>query len=61
MTLASATDTDFESLDPADGSPLGSYPVHGEAEVGQAVARAREAAAWWRAQGPAGRRRHLRA
>jgi acyl-CoA reductase-like NAD-dependent aldehyde dehydrogenase len=52
------TDT-FESLDPATGEVLATHPVDGPEEVGAAVARAREAAAWWRDQGWAGRRRAL--
>ena len=51
----------FDSLDPANGQVLGSYPVSGAEEVQQAVVRAREAALWWQAQGWDGRRRHLRA
>jgi aldehyde dehydrogenase (NAD+) len=51
----------FDSLDPANGQVLGSYPVAGAEEVQQAVVRAREAALWWQAQGWDGRRRHLRA
>ena len=51
----------FESLDPGNGQRLGTYPVQGASEVGDAVARAREAALWWQGQGWAGRRQHLRA
>jgi acyl-CoA reductase-like NAD-dependent aldehyde dehydrogenase len=51
----------FDSLDPATGEVLASYPIAGAEEVGAAVARAREAAAWWREQGGKGRRTHLRA
>jgi acyl-CoA reductase-like NAD-dependent aldehyde dehydrogenase len=51
----------FDSVDPANGQPLGSHPVHGRAEVEAAVERAREAALWWRAQGWDGRRAHLTA
>jgi acyl-CoA reductase-like NAD-dependent aldehyde dehydrogenase len=50
----------FESLDPATGALVGRHPVHGPAEVGAAVERARGAAAWWQAQGWEGRRDHLR-
>ncbi len=49
----------FDSLDPADGQVLGTYPVHGPDEVRAAVQRAREASLWWQAQGWDGRRRHL--
>jgi aldehyde dehydrogenase (NAD+) len=55
---ASAVET-FDSLDPANEEVLGTYPVHGPAEVAAAVERAREAALWWRAQGWDGRRTHL--
>jgi acyl-CoA reductase-like NAD-dependent aldehyde dehydrogenase len=37
----------FVSLDPATDEVIGTYPVHTEADVAAAVARAREAAAWW--------------
>jgi acyl-CoA reductase-like NAD-dependent aldehyde dehydrogenase len=37
----------FESLNPANGEVLATYPVHGEKEVAGAVARARAAAEWW--------------
>ncbi len=37
----------FESLNPANGDVVGTYPVEGKAEVDAAVARAREAAEWW--------------
>jgi acyl-CoA reductase-like NAD-dependent aldehyde dehydrogenase len=37
----------FDSLNPANGEPVGTFPVFGEHEVGQTVDRAREAAAWW--------------
>ena len=51
----------FDSLDPGTGQVLASYPVQGAEEVRAAVARAREAARWWQAQGWDGRRHHLRA
>ncbi|CAA9471965.1 MAG: Aldehyde dehydrogenase [uncultured Solirubrobacteraceae bacterium] len=64
MTLATETapavDT-FDSLDPATGQVLSSHPVHTPEQVREAVARAHDAAAQWRAQGWDGRRRHLRA
>jgi acyl-CoA reductase-like NAD-dependent aldehyde dehydrogenase len=37
----------FESLDPATGEVVEVFPVHGEADVREAVTRARTAAAWW--------------
>jgi len=41
-----ARDT-FESVSPATGEVLATFPVDGEREVAAAVRRAREAAAWW--------------
>jgi acyl-CoA reductase-like NAD-dependent aldehyde dehydrogenase len=37
----------FDSLDPATGEVIGSYPVHDAAAVNAAVARARTATAFW--------------
>lgn len=37
----------IDSVDPATGDDLGSYPIAGEAEVSAAVARGRTAASWW--------------
>jgi acyl-CoA reductase-like NAD-dependent aldehyde dehydrogenase len=53
-----ATDT-FESLDPATGAVVGTFPIHDEAAVRAAVERAREAAGWWSGLGPDGRRQRL--
>ncbi len=39
----------FDSLNPATSEPVGTFPVFGEHEVAETVARAREAAAWWSA------------
>ena len=68
MTIAPGTGTatatataTFDSLDPATGQVLAAHPVHDAEAVRQAVARAREAALWWQAQGWQGRRTHLRA
>jgi len=44
-----ATAPTFESLNPANGEVVGTHPVQDEAAVRAAVARAREAAAWWSA------------
>ncbi|GAA5157371.1 aldehyde dehydrogenase family protein [Pseudonocardia eucalypti] len=49
----------FDSVDPRTGEVVGSYPVHGAAEVNEAVARAREAGHWWAGLGFAGRRKLL--
>ena len=46
----------LEVRDPATGEVIGSHPVAGPEDVRRAVARAREAAAWWAPLGPSGRR-----
>jgi acyl-CoA reductase-like NAD-dependent aldehyde dehydrogenase len=51
----------FESLDPRTGDVVGTHPVHDEAAVRAAVARAASAAEWWDGIGAAERRRHLAA
>ncbi|MGZ4435853.1 MAG: aldehyde dehydrogenase family protein, partial [Trebonia sp.] len=37
----------FDTLNPATSEVIDTFPVFGEAEVDQAVERAREAASWW--------------
>jgi acyl-CoA reductase-like NAD-dependent aldehyde dehydrogenase len=49
----------FDSVSPATGEVVASYPLHGEDEVRAAVARARAAFAWWQELGYAGRRARL--
>ncbi|MGN6252323.1 MAG: aldehyde dehydrogenase family protein [Marmoricola sp.] len=49
----------FDSLDPRNGDVVATYPVHTEDDVREAVARAREAAAWWADLGWDGRKRVL--
>ncbi|MBN9097404.1 MAG: aldehyde dehydrogenase family protein [Pseudonocardia sp.] len=44
---ADAVPATFESLDPRTGEVVGTHPVHDEAAVEQAVARAVEAGQWW--------------
>src|ERR1022692_214207 len=39
----------FDSLNPATDEPVATFGVFGEHEVGETVARAREAASWWSA------------
>ena len=56
-----SVDSTFESHNPATGEVVGTFPVHGEAEVGAAVAAAHTAAAWWRGLGFDGRSRRLKA
>lgn len=60
-TAAGSTGQTFESLDPRTGDVVGTHPVHTEAEVSAAVARAREEAAWWGSLSFAERERHLQA
>ena len=49
----------LETVNPATGEVLATFPVHGHREVDAAVASAREAAAWWAGLGWAGRRIRL--
>ena len=49
----------LESVNPATSEVIATFPVHGAAEVGAAVQRAREAAAWWAGLGYAQRRTRL--
>src|SRR4051794_32904215 len=51
----------FESVSPATGDVVATLPVHGEAEVRQAVQVARKAAQWWQELGFDGRRERLEA
>ncbi|MCZ4499578.1 MAG: Aldehyde dehydrogenase [Marmoricola sp.] len=53
--------TTFDSLDPRSGEVVASYPVASPADVAAAVARAKEAAAWWGALGFAERKTRLNA
>jgi acyl-CoA reductase-like NAD-dependent aldehyde dehydrogenase len=50
----------FESLDPATGDVVGTFPVHAAEDVNAAVARARGAATWWRDIGYDERGKRLR-
>jgi acyl-CoA reductase-like NAD-dependent aldehyde dehydrogenase len=49
----------FDTVNPATGEVIGTFGVHGEAEIGAALQRAREAAAWWAALGWKGRQSRL--
>ena len=51
--------TTFESLNPATGEVVGEFPVDDAASVGEAVARAAEAARWWAGIGFKERRKRL--
>ncbi|NMH97040.1 aldehyde dehydrogenase family protein [Pseudonocardia acidicola] len=53
--------TTFDSLNPATGEVVSTHPVHGPDEVRAAVARAREAAAFWSSLSFAQRAERLRA
>jgi aldehyde dehydrogenase (NAD+) len=50
----------FDSLNPATGEVIASFPVHTEAEVRAAVERGHAAADWWHELGFDGRRSRLR-
>jgi aldehyde dehydrogenase (NAD+) len=60
-TQSAAPTKTFDSLDPATGEVLASYPVCDTAAVNAAVDQAREAAAWWAELGASGRRSRLAA
>jgi len=51
----------FESLNPATGDVVATFPVHTAEDVNAAVEQARAAAPWWRELGYDGRRKRLRA
>src|SRR5690606_41389932 len=57
--MATLTGETFESLNPATGAVVGTYPVHTAEEVEAAVAKARAAAQWWASLGVAGRAERL--
>ncbi|UOE43060.1 aldehyde dehydrogenase family protein [Agromyces larvae] len=50
---------EFTTRRPTDGTAVATYRTAGEADVADAVRRARAGAEFWRAEGFAGRRRHL--
>ena len=49
----------LETVNPATGEVLATFPVHGRREVDAAVATAREAASWWAGLGWSGRKIRL--
>jgi len=49
----------LETVNPATGEVLATFPVHGRREVDAAVAAAREAAVWWSGLGWSGRKIRL--
>ena len=60
-STASGDDGTFDSLDPATGEVVATFPVDGDAVVRYAVERARAAAVWWQSIGYQGRAKHLAA
>jgi len=56
-----ATAPTFDSLEPATGALVASFPVHTAEDVRSAVERARPAALWWHELGFDGRKKRLRA
>ena len=57
--LAVVQQETLESLNPATGEVVATFPIAGPDEVRAAVARAREASAWWQGLGFAERKRRL--
>ncbi|HEU5034126.1 MAG TPA: aldehyde dehydrogenase family protein [Mycobacteriales bacterium] len=51
----------FDSLAPATGEVVGTFPIHDEGQVREAVQHARKAAQWWQSLGFDGRRKRLSA
>src|SRR3954452_6212178 len=51
----------FDSLSPATGEVVATFPVHDEGEVRAAVQRARKASQWWQGLGHDGRKQRLMA
>src|ERR1700722_9587063 len=58
--LVRSTET-FDTLNPATSEVIATYPVFGEQDVADTVARAQAAAQWWADLGWAGRRQRLMA
>jgi aldehyde dehydrogenase (NAD+) len=56
---ADARPATFDSINPRTGDVVETYPIHDEAAVAAAVARAREAATWWSALSFDERKTHL--
>jgi aldehyde dehydrogenase (NAD+) len=52
--------TTFDSLDPATGAVVATFPIHTAEDIRAIVDRARHAAKWWAGQGFDGRKRILR-
>ncbi len=60
-STASGDDGTFDSLDPATGEVVATFPIDEDAVVRYAVERARAAATWWQSIGYQGRSHHLAA
>ncbi|MDP9326194.1 MAG: aldehyde dehydrogenase family protein [Candidatus Dormibacteraeota bacterium] len=60
-TTAKPEGETFQSLHPATGEVVGTYPIMGKAEVQAAVDRARDAFQWWQSIGWEGRKKKLNA
>jgi succinate-semialdehyde dehydrogenase / glutarate-semialdehyde dehydrogenase len=59
--MTSTVDSEtFDSVNPATGEPVGTFPVHTDEQVKSTVDRARAAAAWWDGLGYDGRAKRLR-
>ncbi|MDR3032388.1 MAG: aldehyde dehydrogenase family protein [Kitasatospora sp.] len=59
MTATGQAEATFDTVNPATGEVIASFPVCGPDEVDAAVRRAREAAAWWAGLGAKERRVRL--
>jgi succinate-semialdehyde dehydrogenase / glutarate-semialdehyde dehydrogenase len=59
LTDEQAPTRTFDSVNPASGALIGSFPIEGPAELARRVAAAREAAGWWAGLGFDGRKRRL--
>jgi aldehyde dehydrogenase (NAD+) len=53
--------TTFDSLNPATGEVVETFPIHTAEDVAAAVSRARDASQWWQELGFDGRKRYLKA
>jgi succinate-semialdehyde dehydrogenase / glutarate-semialdehyde dehydrogenase len=49
----------FDSVNPATGEVVGTFPIHNADDVREAVSRARKASVWWRDLGYDGRKERL--
>jgi succinate-semialdehyde dehydrogenase / glutarate-semialdehyde dehydrogenase len=61
MTATAPPTASFDSVNPATGALVGSFPLHTEEDVRAAVSRAKQAASWWAELGEPKRRQRLKA